>query len=186
MCGNGLRIYVLQGTLGSQHTTFDPVDGHWYEIIHLLPHSVQRQGRKGKRASKEYGDSTKYHAVSSALELSNTSSARKYNCHTPPLQARMEPWRSRRQRAALFSKGLLCHFVKLCQSSVERCNRNSSNETGKIMYLNFFAFLRRISALNIHTQCFIWLVECELKILTISTYSRDFHGYPFHWCTSIH
>jgi hypothetical protein len=54
----------------------------------------------------------------------------------------------------------------------------------------FFAFLRRIHVLDIHTLCFTLLVECQLKIqlkmLTVSTYNRGFHGYPFHWCTSVH
>jgi hypothetical protein len=47
MCGSGLTIYVLQGALGNLDTTFDTVDGVLFEIIHLLSHSAQRQGRKG-------------------------------------------------------------------------------------------------------------------------------------------
>jgi hypothetical protein len=47
----------------------------------------------------------------------------------------------------------------------------------------FFAFLGTISVLDMQTQCFTLLVECQLKIqlkmLTMCTYSRSSHGYPF-------
>jgi hypothetical protein len=121
------------------------------------------------------------------------------------VQCPVEPWRGSRQRVALFSRGGLIFLLDTrCQSLVEKYNRNSCNvalcsahaqrnafckETrDKIIYLNIFAFLGRIPVLDTHTQCFILLVECQLKIqlkmLTISAYSHDNHLHTFHWYTS--
>jgi hypothetical protein len=67
---------------------------------------------------------------------------------------------------------------------------NKGGGGDKINYLNFFAFLARTLVLDIHTQCFMLLVECQLKIqlkiLTVSIYSCGFHRYPFHLYTSVH
>jgi hypothetical protein len=160
MCGNGWIICTSGHTWISGYIfwpcgltsirNYSPFDTFGKEA----GQDRKERGSKENRENKEYQAESRPRWNWATVRLPGNTIASSLS-PSQTENSSTEPRRSSRLRAALFAIGSLFFLLDtLCQSSVERCNRNSSNVIGRIMYLNFFAFLVRISALDIHTQLF--------------------------------